>query len=147
MPVQNTQGAFSLGRDCTVILLDDSYGQVQIDNITSFDCNQTTQAVNVDRLDGVQLQADVPKGWHGTFNSERGGPSLDAYFSSVEDAWFSSGQINTKTLYQYITEPDGSQTTIQFDNVSVTFTNAGNWMSDRAVKLTVTFRANRRIVL
>jgi hypothetical protein len=144
MAVQNTQGMFSIGRDCTLVLVDSAFGQVQLDNITGFNCRQMTAPVRVDRLDGVQLTAELPKGWTGMFQLERANAVMDGYFSSKENAWFTSGAVSSATAYQYITEADGSITTIQYDNVSLKFSDTGSWQGDRSVMMKVEFSANRR---
>ena len=144
MAVQNTQGAFSIGRDCTLVLVDQTFGQIQLDNVTGFTCKQVTQQVRVDRMDGVQLNGEIPKGWSGSFELERANAVMDSYFANKESAWFTSGVLSSATVYQYVAEADGSTTTLQYDNVALKFTDAGDWHGDRSVKLRVDFIANRR---
>lgn len=144
MAVSNTQGAFSIGRDCTLVLVDAAFGQIQLDNVTGFTCQQHTVPLRVDRLDGVQINADIPKGWIGAFELERANAALDGYFANKEAAWFASGRLSSATVYQYVAEADGSTTTLQYDNVSLRFSQAGNWQGDHSVKLRVEFNANRR---
>lgn len=144
MAVQNTQGAFSVGRDCTLVLIDQAFGQIQLDNVTGFSCRQVTAPIKVDRLDGVQLHGEIPKGWTGSFELERANAVMDSFFAQKEESWFSSGMLTTATLYQYVSEVDGSTTTMQFDNVALRFAEAGQWHGDRSVALHVQFTANRR---
>lgn len=147
MAIQNTQGAFSVGRDCTLVLVDSAFGSVQLDNVTGFSCQQVTTPIKVDRLDGVQLNGDIPKGWRGTFELERANATMDQYFAEREGNWFTNGVMSSATVYQYVAEADGSTTTLQFDNVSLKFSDAGGWQGDKSVKLRVDFAANRRRVV
>jgi hypothetical protein len=75
MSIQNSQGSFNTGRDVTIVLIG-PFGRVDIPNIVSFTAKQETAMVKVDRMDGVQMLAELPKGWSGTIEVERGSGSL-----------------------------------------------------------------------
>ena len=61
MPAILGTGNFNLGRDCQIVLVG-PFGQVTIPNVTKFGAKQETATVKVDRLDGVQLNTELPKG-------------------------------------------------------------------------------------
>ena len=143
MPISNGANSFSVGRDCTLIL-QTQLGRVQLDNVTGFQCAQTTAQVKVDRLDGEQLHADLPKGWNGSFDLERGNSTVEDFFASAEAAWHTGGVYTVATIYQQIIEPNGSASTYQFDNASLKFDNAGTWSGDKSTKQKISFMANRR---
>jgi len=44
-----------------------------------------------------------------------------------------SGELQGSTLYQYVTETDGSVSTCQFEGAVFKLTNAGQWKGDAAV--------------
>jgi hypothetical protein len=48
------------------------------------------------------------------------------------------------TLYQYVTETDGSTSTYQYDSVVFKLTNAGHRKGDASVKQKLEFFASRR---
>ncbi|CAG4921608.1 unnamed protein product [Acidocella sp. C78] len=48
------------------------FGRVDLAHVTGFEVSQVTQSVRVDRLDGVQLGAELPRGWQGSFLLDRG---------------------------------------------------------------------------
>jgi len=146
MPVTQGTGSFSLGRDCTLVVMHPLApgGRLQLDNLMGFDPKQETAGVRVDRLDGVQMNAELPKGWTASIELERGSPAIDNLFALIEQAWHSAGSYFTATVYQYIAEPDGSTSTWQFDNVALKLDNPGGWKGDASVKQTVSFMANRR---
>jgi hypothetical protein len=146
MPIINTSGAFNTGRDCTIVLMT-ATGQVQLDNVTGFQSAQLTVGVKVDRLDGVQLDAELPKGWSGSLDVDRGSNSLDTLFANIEQAWISGGSYNLSTMYQYVQETDGSTTTFAYDNVAIKLADAGNYAPDAVVKQRLTFSANRRRIV
>ena len=144
MPITTAQGGLSLGRDCTLVLIGGALGRIDMPNVTDFNSMQETAPVTSDRLDGVQIYGDIPKGWHGSFGADRGNAALDDFFSALEAAWYGTGVLITGTLYQYLNEPDGSKRTYQFDSCSLKYDDAGNWRGDSKVPQKLSFRANRR---
>lgn len=144
MPIAQTQGNFNTGRDCTIVVIHPIYGQVQLDNVTGFEAKQDTVKLKSNRLDGVKMLADLPDGWSGSLNVDRGTPSLDSLMANIEAAWIDQGVYNNATMYQYITEIGGAQTTWIYDNVALSLDDSGNWQPDAITKQKLGFQANRR---
>jgi hypothetical protein len=143
MSIQNSQGSFNTGRDVTIVLIG-PFGRVDIPNIVSFTAKQETAMVKVDRMDGVQMLAELPKGWSGTIEVERGSGSLDTLFALTEAAWIDGGIYTVSTLFQYVRETNGSQSTYAYDNVGLKLDDAGDYKPDAAVKQRMSWAANRR---
>ncbi len=143
MPIQSGSGRASVGRDLSLVVVG-PFGRVDLPNLTGFGAKQETTQIKSDRLDGVQLQAEISKGWSGTIENDRANSAVDDAFAQMETSWFEGGQVATGTIYQYITEADGSQTVYQFDNVAMKLDNAGEWKGDSTVKQTISWTANRR---
>ena len=143
MPINNVSGAFNVGRDCTLVLMG-PFGRVDLPNVTGFDAKQETAAIKVDRLDGVQLNAEVPKGWTGSFEMERGSSAVDDLIADIETGWMTNGSYANSTIYQYIKEADGSTSTYQFTDASLKLSDAGSWKGDASVKQRLDFMAGRR---
>lgn len=140
---------FSTGRDCQLVVIAPGVGggagqRVDLSHVTGFDSRQVTHPVRVDRLDGVHLAAELPKGWEGHFDLERGSPAADDFISALEDAWHSDGVLQGATLYQYVQEADGSTSTFQFEGAVFKMSNAGAWKGDAAVRQRLEFYAGRR---
>ncbi len=140
---------FSTGRDCQLVVIGPGTGgqagaRVDLSHVTGFDARQMTHAIRVDRLDGVYLAAELPKGWDGHFDLERGSPAADDFIAGLEQAWHVSGSLQGSTLYQYITETDGSVSTYQFEGAVFKMTSSGQWRGDSAVKQRLEFFASRR---
>lgn len=142
--VQSGGGVFNTGRDCQVVIIHPIYGQVQLDNVTGFDAKQDVVKLKSRRLDGIKLNADLPDGWSGTLDADRGTPALDSLFSQIEAAWIDGGEYANATMYQYITEVGGAQTVWAYDNVALSLPDAGRWQSDAITKQRIDFTANRR---
>jgi len=141
--IVNTQGSFNTGRDLSVVMIG-PFGRVDLPNIISFTSRQETAMIKVDRLDGIQLLAELPKGWSGTIEMERGLPSVDIFFALMEGAWLDTGTYTVSTLFQYVRETSGSQSTFAYDNVGLKLDDAGDYKPDAAVRQRISWSANRR---
>lgn len=147
MPITNTQGSFSTGRDCQIVIIHPLYGQVQLDNVTGFEVKQDVVKLKSNRLDGVKMLADLPDGWTGTLSVDRGSPSFDILMTQIEAAWIDAGIYTNATMYQYVAEVGGSQSVYIYDNVALSLDDAGNWQPDAITKQKLGFSANRRRVI
>jgi len=134
---------FSVGRDCQLVVMG-PYGRIDLAHVTGFESRQLTQPVRVDRIDGSQLAAELPKGWDGSFELERGSAAVDDFIARVEAAFYAGRQLGTGTLYQYVAEADGSTSTYQYDGVVFKLTQAGSWRGDQSVRQKLDFFASGR---
>jgi hypothetical protein len=135
--------AFSIGRDTQLVVMGPS-GRVDISHVTGFESRQLTSPVRISRLDGTQLGAELPKGWEGNFEVERGTSALDDFISGLEQSFYSGSDTQSGTMYQYVTETDGSVSTYQFDGVVFKLASAGAWKGDSSVKQKLEFYATRK---
>ncbi len=134
---------FSIGRDAQLVVIGPQ-GRLDLSYVTGFEARQLTQAVRVSRLDGVQMGTELPKGWEGNFELERGNSNVEDFIAATEQSFY-SGTLNPNcTMYQYISEPDGSTSTYQYENVSFRLSSAGQWKGDSSVRQKLEFFAARR---
>src|ERR1700748_2541099 len=138
-----TLTAFSIGRDTQLVVMGPS-GRVDLSHVTGFESHQITTPVRVSRLDGTHLAAELPKGWEGSFEVERGTPAVDDFISAIEQNYFNGGGGDAGTMYQYISEVDSSVSTYQFDGVVFKLATAGMWKGDSSVKQKLEFYATRK---
>jgi hypothetical protein len=134
---------FSIGRDTQLVVMGPA-GRVDISHVTAFESRQITTAIRVARIDGTQLGIELPKGWEGSFEVERGTSALDDFIAAIEQNFFNGSNTQSGAMYQYITESDGSTSTYQFDAVVFKFASAGVWKGDSAVKQKLEFFATRK---
>jgi hypothetical protein len=134
---------FSVGRDTQLVVIGPT-GRVDLTHVTSFESRQITHSVRVDRLDGTRMGTELPKGWEGSFEIERGSSTVDDFIAASEQQYFNGSTVSPGTMYQYVTETDGSTSTFQFDNVAFRLVNAGIWKGDSSVKQKLEFFAVRR---
>jgi hypothetical protein len=134
---------FSVGRDTQLVVIGPT-GRIDLTHVTSFETRQITQSIRVDRLDGTQMGTELPKGWEGSFEIERGSSTVDDFIAAAEQQYFNGSIISTGTMYQYVTETDGSTSTYQYDNVTFRLSTAGAWKGDSSVKQKLEYFAVRR---
>jgi len=139
MPPNN----FSIGLDCQVVVVG-PFGRVDLSHVTGFETRQQTMSVRVSRMDGTNLGAELPKGWEGSFEIERGSSAADDLIAAIEQGYYAGGSLGTGTLYQYIAETNGSVSTYQYDSVTFKLAHAGAWKGDSSVKQKLEFFAARR---
>lgn len=134
---------FSIGSDCQVVVMG-PFGRVDLAHVTGFSAQQVTMSVRVDRLDGVQLGAELPKGWNGSFSLDRGSSAVDDFIAQIEAAYLNGQSIAAGTLYQYVNEPDGSTSTYQFNGVVFKLSSAGVYHGTAPVTQRLDFFASGR---
>ena len=134
---------FSIGNDCQLVVMG-PFGRVDLAHVTGFEVQQMTQQVRVDRLDGVQLGAELPRGWQGTFTLDRGSSAADDFMAQIEQAYLAGQAISPGALYQYVNETDGSTSTYQYSGVVFKLTSAGVYRGDAPVAQRMDFFASTR---
>ena len=134
---------FSVGRDCQLVLIGPS-GRVDLTHVTGFEARQLTQQIRVTRLDGTNLGTNLPRGWEGEFEIERGSSSAEDLINQIEQNYYAGGAMQFSTLYQYINETDGSVSTWQYASVVLRLIEAGIWQGDNGVKQKLDFFSSTR---
>ena len=134
---------FSIGNDCQLVMMG-PFGRVDLAHVTGFEAQQMTQQVRVDRLDGVQLGAELPRGWQGSFSLDRGSSAADDFIAQIEQAYLAGQPISAGTIYQYVSESDGSTSTYQYSGVVFKMSSAGVYRGDAPVSQRIDFFASTR---
>jgi hypothetical protein len=134
---------FSVGRDTQLVVMGPN-GRVDFSYVTAFESRQMTTPIRVSRLDGTQLAAELPKGWEGSFEVERGTSALDDFISTIKQNYYNGAGTSPSTMYQYITEVDSSVSTYQFSGVVFRLASAGTWKGDSSVKQKLEFYATMK---
>ncbi|HXT78032.1 MAG TPA: hypothetical protein VN702_00590 [Acetobacteraceae bacterium] len=135
--------AFSVGRDTQLVVMGPA-GRVDLTHVTAFESRQLTHSIRVNRLDGTLLGTELPQGWEGTFELDRGSSAADDFIAAAEQQYFDGDGVGTGTMYQYVSESDGSTSTYQYDGVVFRLASAGTWKGDHSVRQKLEFFASRR---
>jgi hypothetical protein len=135
--------SFSVGRDTQLVVIGPT-GRVDLTHVTGFESRQMTHSVRISRLDGSHIGTELPRGWEGNFEIERGTSEVDDFIAAAEQDYFAGRSVAAGTMYQYVTETDGSTTTYQYDGVVYRLASAGVWRGDSSVKQKLEFYAAKR---
>lgn len=136
---------YSVGRDFVIDVYDpNGGGVVNLTGITDFQSAQKTTKQSSKRMDGLNIPLHVPDGWSGSFGIDRTGATIDNFIANLEDAYFRGSNILSGTITETISEPDGGRSQFRYENVSFTFTSAGDKKGDDKVSMKVDFDAARR---
>ena len=137
---------FNIGKNCTVVInhpLAPS-GRLDLSIVTDFMAKSNTKDITVDGLDGINRTRFLPQHWDISIGIDRASAALDDFVAALDNAYFTSGSVPAGTVYQYVTEMDGSQSTYQFDDVVFKADGSGDWKGDGAVKQKLEGRCSRR---
>lgn len=135
---------FDLGRQCRLVLVDPDGNDVQLDKVTGFDAKENTKKVTVDPLNSRPETIHIPMHWDGTFELSRRGPALDILFANRAEAFWNGAPQKWFTMFQYISEQDGSETSWQWNKVSIGYADAGSYKATDDVKQRIEFSATSR---
>lgn len=139
-------GAFDLGRQSKVVV---KWNGITVDLgiVEGFSPKQDTVTVTVKGIDGKRRQKFVPDGWSGSISATRSGSDLDQIITAIETMWANAINIPDAQIYQYVSELDGSRTVFRFNAVQFHLGDAGTWKSDDAVKQSIGWSAQRRVIV
>jgi len=133
---------YSIGRDCRITLLWNG-NRIDLRDVTGFQAQQQTRVQRADPLNGVPIEFNTPCGWRGAFSIARANANLDNLVAAIEAGFWNGGTVGSGTIYQYISEPDGSTTTWEYSNISMTL-KTDKWQAEGMVHQDVTFFASVR---
>ena len=135
---------FSVGRDCQVVVLG-AYGRVDLVHVTGFESRQTDRLGpgGPDRWPAARGRVAEGLGRH--LRSRARQLRSRRLHRAVGAAFYNGQSPSPGTLYQYISESDGSTSTFQFNNVVFRLASAGLWKGDASVKQKLEFFASTRV--
>ena len=124
--------SFNIGKDLSLVLVGPT-GAITLPKITDFDDEAVYETVKSKVLDGPTRQFSLPDGHNLTIKFDREDGAVDSMFSAIEAAyWAAGGFVPSFTLYEYVTERDGTQSTFEFTEVDLQY-KAGSWKSGSPV--------------
>jgi len=138
-----TTKPFNIGRDCQVVLLWNGT-RVNMPRVTGFQSQAQMSRVQSNPLNGLPTFVEVPNGWSGQFDVDRQSADIDSLFAAIESAFWNAGTVGQGTIYQYITEANGSTTTWEYSGVTLRLNDAGRWQSEAKVSQRIEFMASTR---
>ena len=135
---------FNIGKQCSAVIIG-PFGRLDLALITEFMAKQVVDKVKVKPLNGPPIEKHLPGGWEGGFKLDRANSAADDFIALVESGyWAGTSNVPVCTLFQYVTELNGSLSTYQFDGVALHLSDAGSYKANEAVKQSVDFFASTR---
>jgi hypothetical protein len=138
---------FSLGKDVSVVVIAPNGQRLDLSIVTEFTARQTIQNVKIMPLNGPPQAYHLPSGWEGTITIDRANGIADRAFAEIERQFWAGGSFGTGTIYQFVTERDGSQAGFQYNNATMHLAETGDWKAESQVRQTVSFFASTRTAL
>jgi len=135
---------FSVGRDITLSINTDQ-GVKRFSLITGFSSKPQSTDQRLKGIDGITRHLVFPEGWQGTFNLERQDNTLDDYWATIEENYYSGLSLGEASITETITEVDGSISQYRYQGVIFKLNDAGDWKGDKSVSQSLDFLASRRI--
>jgi len=144
MAIDTGFGPLSIGKDVSADIALPNGSMLRLGNITNFDRKPLSTDVNSKGIDGVNRYGNIPDGWELSFNADREDSSADDYYAQVEEDYYAGKTIRNVTVYETITEVDGSITQYRYEGCSLKYVDAGAFEADKVVKTKWQGKAARR---
>lgn len=143
-------GTFTVGRDAQAVFIAPNGTRLDLSGLTEFTWKPKYQEAKSSPLNAPPIERFLPAGHSITFNIDRNGSAVEALVSAIENLWWAvgsadSGTSNNGTVFIYIQEADGSQTTLQFSGVSLKLANGGDYKTDSPIKQSIEGFAQRMV--
>jgi hypothetical protein len=135
---------FNIGRDVEVVLMMGALGRLDLQKVEGFSARQVTNTVQIKPLNEPMIGRYVPSGWEGDFSVDRANSVVDDAIATIEAGFWNGLRLATGTMFQYINEVNGSVSTYQYDEVSISLSDAGAATADAPIKQKITWMARRR---
>lgn len=139
-----TANPFNIGRNVRAVVVWNGI-QVDLPSVTEFRSQQDVTPLKSAPLNDVPRTVNVPNGWSGQITFQRDKDTLDKLLASDEAAFWSAGTMTSGSIFQYITEVDGSKSTYEYTNCSLHLSSAGDWQKENIVMQTLAFTASQRV--
>lgn len=139
MPVNG----YNTGKDVEVDIVTPQ-GILDPSIITSFKKQEKVTEKDVERMDGINDNLVMPKGWEGSLMFERRNSVLDDYFADREARYYAGEDQAALTMKETIKETGGSVSQYLYEGVQLIFNDGGESKGSDTIKQTVNWKAQRR---
>ena len=131
---------FNTGRDVSLVIIHPlaPNGRLDLPMITDFDAKPSYHDITSNSLDGYTRTAHIPQNIPLSFTADRSNSAVDDFCSAMWQQYRTTGRVPDGTVYQYVSEIDGSTTTLQYSGVAFKPDDFGNWKKESAVSQKIT---------
>lgn len=143
-----TLGTFTVGRDAQAVFIAPNGTRLDLSGMTDFNWTPEYKQARSDPLNQPPIERFLPAGHRIKFTIDRNGPANDLLFSQIELGWWTQGSADpgtsdAGTVYIYIQESSGAQSTYQFSGVGLKLSQGGDFKTDSPIKQTIEGFAQR----
>ncbi|HTQ71011.1 MAG TPA: hypothetical protein VMH92_05905 [Acidocella sp.] len=147
----STTSTFTVGNDCSAVLVDPYGNNITLPLLTQIDTTPEYSTAKAQPIGKPPIERYLPAGHKLKFSFDRADGNVDKLFSQIEAGWWAAGTSDGGTnstggVYIYVTETGGGQTTYQYGAVSFQLTNSGSISPDNPVKQEISAFAQTRTV-
>lgn len=135
---------FNIGRDYQIVLMMGALGRLDLSKIETFEGRQVTNDVRIKPLNEPGIGRYLPSHWEGTIGIDRANAAVDSAIAVIEAGFWAGQRLPTGTMTVFVNEVDGGTTTYQYDEVSISLSDAGNASADAPVKQRIQWMARTR---
>ena len=132
---------FNVGRDVSVVVITSTGARLDLTGMIEFAWKPKQNMITHEPLSVPPQMRALPAGHDLTMTIERLNGANEALFSQIEQGYWAGGYPNGTTgggtLYYYIKETTGAQSTTEFSNVSLWMTDGGTSSAKSALKQTI----------
>ncbi len=139
MPVNG----FSVGKDVSLVIKLSS-GTLTLAGLTSFSRKPSVTKISSKLITGLRKTGTIPDGWQGSFKLDRFDSTVDDFWAAFEAGYFNGDNQPSGTIYETIKEASGAITKWRYEDVTLSFDDAGDFAGDKRVEQTISFEASRR---
>jgi hypothetical protein len=143
---------FTVGRDAQAVLVAPNGTIIDMPLLTQIQTKPQYKRADSTPLNQPPMRRSLPAGHEVMLTFDRLNGNVELAFSQIELNWWAGGTPDgggtnpTGALFVYVTNPDGSQTTRNYQGLSLEFTNAGDFTVDAPVKQEITAFASTCVV-
>lgn len=135
---------FNIGKDVTLDIVTPT-GMLRPRIKTGFQSKQETHSIQVMGLDGVNRFDELPAGWSGTFDLDRGDSTVDDFFAQRETDYYNGASTPNITITETISEVSGAVSQYRYTGVILKLEDAGNKQGDKQIAMKIGFKAAKRL--
>ena len=140
MPVNS----YSVGRDLTFTLSMPT-GVLTLSGVTDYSAKKNSSKLTRKGLGGKTNHAVIPDGWELTIKLDRKDATLDKYFAARDADYYAGVNVQSGTIYETITESDGSVSQFRYTEVVLQYDGGGDWKGDAYIPITLMAYATERL--
>lgn len=135
---------YNIGSDTTLTIIVNG-GLLVHQILTSFEARQITTKLKSTAITGVNRYRELPEGWEGTLEYDRGDSQLDDFFAAAEAGRYAGLPPPVITITETTSDPNtGIPAKYRFTEVALKLETIGARSGDKKVEEKISWTASRR---